>query len=250
LPIEVELPGIPLIELKDVKKTYSSDGEIGTPALAGVSFNIERGEFVAIMGPSGSGKSTLLHILGFLDEQTEGKYLFDGKTIRDYSKEELAHVRNKKMGFVFQSFNLLPRTTVFENVKLPLYYSRVKESLWNEMALKAIDMVGLSHRAEHLTSQLSGGEQQRAAIARALVNDPQVIFADEPTGNLDSKSGGQIMEFLEKLNDMGHTIVLITHETYTAEYSQRIIHLKDGEIESDKPVEAKHRHIGKEQFIK
>lgn len=238
-----------LIELKNIYKSYSS-GEIKTPALCGISFDIKEGEFVAIMGPSGSGKSTLLHILGFLDEQTEGKYLFDGKEISGYSGDELAHVRNKKMGFIFQSFNLLPRTTVLENVKLPLYYSNIKESSWDHLAIKAIDMVGLSHRAHHLTSQLSGGEQQRAAIARALVHSPQVIFADEPTGNLDSKSGGQIMEFLEQLNDMGHTIVLITHETYTAEYSKRIIRLKDGEIESDKQVERDHRRSGKDHFIK
>ncbi|OGM90167.1 macrolide ABC transporter ATP-binding protein [Candidatus Wolfebacteria bacterium RBG_13_41_7] len=240
---------MPLIEAKNVIKSYSGDS-VETPALRGVSFDIKEGEFVTIMGPSGSGKSTLLHILGFLDEQTEGEYFFDGKAITDYSSEELAHVRNKKMGFIFQSFNLLPRTTVFENVKLPLYYSRVKESSWENLASKAIEMVGLSHRAHHLTSQLSGGEQQRAAIARALVNSPQVIFADEPTGNLDSKSGGQIMEFLEKLNSMGHTIVLITHETYTAEYSQRIIRLKDGEIESDKIVDHDHRRTGKDHFMK
>ena len=237
---------MPLLELKNIKKSYSDD-VIETPALRGVSFSVEPGEFMAIMGPSGSGKSTLLHILGFLDRQTSGEYFFDNKTIDDYSKEELAHVRNKKMGFIFQTFNLLPRTTVLENVKLPLFYSDVKEHRWNSLALKAIEMVGLEHRAHHLSSQLSGGEQQRVAIARALVNDPQVIFADEPTGNLDSKSGGQIMEFLEKLNSMGHTIILITHETYTAEFSQRIIHLKDGEMESDKAVE--HRRTGG-QFIK
>lgn len=235
-----------LIELNNIKKSYSDD-VIETPALRGVSFSVEQGEFVAIMGPSGSGKSTLLHILGFLDRQTSGEYFFDGKTIDDYSKEEIAHVRNKKMGFIFQTFNLLPRTSVLENVKLPLFYSDIKEQHWNSLALKAIEMVGLEHRAHHLSSQLSGGEQQRVAIARALINDPQVIFADEPTGNLDSKSGGQIMEFLEKLNLMGHTIILITHETYTAEFSQRIIHLKDGEMESDKKVE--HRRTSGE-FIK
>jgi len=238
---------MPLLELKNIKKSYSDD-TIETPALRGVSFSVEPGEFMAIMGPSGSGKSTLLHILGFLDKQTSGEYFFDGKTIDDYSKEEVAHVRNKKMGFIFQTFNLLPRTTVLENVKLPLFYSDVKEHHWNPLALKAIEMVGLEHRAHHLSSQLSGGEQQRVAIARALVNDPQVIFADEPTGNLDSKSGGQIMEFLEKLNFIGHTIILITHETYTAEFSQRIIHIKDGEIESDKAVE--HRRAGKDHFVK
>jgi len=235
-----------LLELKNIKKSYSDD-EVQTPALCGVSFSVEPGEFVAIMGPSGSGKSTLLHILGFLDRQTSGEYFFDHKTIDDYSKEEIAHVRNKKMGFIFQTFNLLARTSVLENVKLPLLYSDIREHHWNSLAMEAIKMVGLEHRARHLPSQLSGGEQQRVAIARALINNPQVIFADEPTGNLDSKSGGQIMEFLEKLNSLGHTIILITHETYTAEFSQRIIHLKDGEVESDKKVE--HRRTSG-QFIK
>lgn len=238
-----------LIELKNISKSYS-DGDVETPALHKISFSIEPGEFVAIMGPSGSGKSTLLHILGFLDKQTDGEYFFDGKKMDDYSNEELAHVRNKEMGFVFQSFNLLPRTTVLENVKLPLFYSKIKESSWDRIAMDAIEMVGLSHRAKHLSSQLSGGEKQRTAIARALVNSPQIIFADEPTGNLDSKSGGQIMEFLEKLNSAGHTIVLITHETYTAEYGQRIIHLKDGKIESDKSIDKNNRRTNKDHFMK
>jgi len=237
-----------LIEVKDLEKVYQ-DGEVKTPALQGVSFGIEKGEFVAIMGPSGSGKSTLLHILGFLDHSTKGEYRFEGKTINDYSKNELAQIRNKKMGFVFQMFNLLSRTTVLENVKLPLIYSDIKESLWNEISLKAIEQVGLSHRVNYETSQLSGGEKQRVAIARALVNEPSIIFADEPTGNLDSKSGGQIMEIIEALNDKGQTIILITHETYTAEYSQRIIKLRDGAIESDERVlERKHTH--KDHFVK
>jgi putative ABC transport system ATP-binding protein len=237
-----------LIEVKNLTKIYGDEGVVETPALKGVSFNINQGDFVAIMGPSGSGKSTLLHILGFLDEHTAGEYRFDGKTINDYSKEEIAHTRNKKMGFVFQAFNLLSKTSVFENVKLPLFYSDVKESLWNEKTKEAIELVGLSHRANHLSSQLSGGEKQRVAIARAFVNSPAIIFADEPTGNLDSKSGGQIMEFLEKLNSIGHTIVLITHETYTAEYAQRVIKFKDGLIESDEKVRNRHNH--KEEFIK
>ncbi|MFQ5676658.1 MAG: ABC transporter ATP-binding protein [bacterium] len=225
-----------LIEAKGLEKIYRSE-TVETRALRGVSFSIQSGEFVAVMGPSGSGKSTLLHILGFLDRQTGGTFLFDGKTIDDYSKEEIAHVRNKKMGFVFQAFNLLPRTTVFENIKLPLLYSRVKESLWNGMAEKAIAAVGLTQRMHHETSQLSGGEQQRAAIARALVNKPQVIFADEPTGNLDSKSGQVVIDILQRLNDeQGHTILLITHETYTAETAKRIIRLRDGRIESDTRV--------------
>jgi len=232
-----------LIEVKNLEKTYS-DGETETRALCGVSFNIELGEFVAVMGPSGSGKSTLLHILGFLDKQTNGTYFLDGKGINQYSDNEVARVRNKKMGFIFQSFNLLPKTSVLENVKLPLIYSGIKESLWNEMAQKAIDQVGLSHRANYLTSQLSGGERQRVAIARALINNPQVIFADEPTGNLDSKSGSAVMEIIEALNNQGHTIILITHETYTAQYAQRIITLKDGEIESDRKVEQRRKDAG------
>lgn len=230
-----------LIEVKDLEKIYRNE-DVETPALSGVSFNIESGEFVAIMGPSGSGKSTLLHILGFLDRSSKGEYRFDGKIIDDYSKEELAHIRNKKMGFVFQTFNLLSRTTVLDNVKLPLLYSEINESKWNHLAKKAIEAVGLSHRIHHQPSQLSGGEQQRAAIARALVNNPQVIFADEPTGNLDSKSGQVIMEILQKLNEEeGHTIILITHETYTAENAQRIIRLHDGKIEKDILVDHRRR---------
>ena len=236
-----------LIEVKNLEKVYSTEG-VETPALQGVSFEIERGEFVAIMGPSGSGKSTLLHILGFLDKHTNGIYKFDGKTLDDYPESELAHVRNRKMGFVFQSFNLLPRSTVLENVKLPLLYSDIEESLWDEMAKKAIEDVGLSHRAHHNSSQLSGGEKQRAAIARALVNNPQVIFADEPTGNLDSKSGKMVMEIIQRLNEeKGHTVILITHETYTAEHAQRIIRLRDGTIESDEKVF--HRHAS-DDFLK
>ncbi len=239
---------MPLIQLNNLGKIYSSEG-VETPALQNISFDIKTGEFVAIMGPSGSGKSTLLHILGFLDQQTDGEYRFDGKTAADYSKEEIAHVRNEKMGFVFQMFNLLPRTTVLENVKLPLLYSDIKESRWNEMALKAIEAVGLSHRVNFDSSRLSGGEKQRVAIARALINNPQIIFADEPTGNLDSKSGGQIMEIIEDLNDKGHTIILITHETYTAEYAERIISLKDGQIENDEKV-TERRHTHKDHFVK
>lgn len=239
---------MPLIDVKNIGKTYYNEG-VETPVLRGVSFEIKEGEFVAIMGPSGSGKSTLLHILGFLDRHTAGVYRFDGKTIDDYSKEEIAHVRNKKMGFVFQAFNLLPRTTVLENVKLPLLYSGVKKSVRDELALKAIESVGLSHRVNHESSQLSGGEKQRVAIARALVNKPNVIFADEPTGNLDSKSGKAVMELIQGLNEKdGHTIILITHETYTAEHAQRIIKVLDGKIESDAKVD--HRHNARDHFKK
>ncbi|MBI2625457.1 ABC transporter ATP-binding protein [Candidatus Parcubacteria bacterium] len=225
-----------LISVRDVSKVYVNDG-VTTPALSGVSFDIEQGEFVAIMGPSGSGKSTLLHILGLLDRPTAGEYRFDGKTVADYTEDELAHVRNAKMGFVFQAFNLLPKTTVLENVKLPLLYSAMPAGEWDLRARRAIHTVGLAHRAEHESAQLSGGERQRAAIARALVNDPEVIFADEPTGNLDSKSGEAVMQTLRQLNvERGHTIVLITHETYTAAHARRVIRVRDGKVESDSPV--------------
>jgi putative ABC transport system ATP-binding protein len=221
-----------LLELKNIGKTYPD----GTKAVRGVSFSIEKGEFVSIMGPSGSGKSTILHVAGFLDRQTSGTYHFDGKKLSDFSDDGLAHVRNTQMGFVFQMFNLLPRTSVLENVKLPLLYSEVPEDEWNTKAKKALDLVGLSHRLDHEPNQLSGGERQRVAIARALVNDPQLIFADEPTGNLDSVSGSMIMEELQKLNDAGKTVILITHETSTAEHANRVIHIRDGAVESDKVV--------------
>ena len=226
-----------IIDARDIEKTYPD----GTRALRGISFSIEEGMFVAIMGPSGSGKSTLLHILGFLDKETDGSYLFDGKSMKDYSEDEIAHVRNKKMGFVFQMFNLLPRTSVLDNVKLPLIYSDVKESEWDRKAFEAIESVGMSHRMHHDSSRLSGGEKQRTAMARALVNNPQIIFADEPTGNLDSKSGEMVMETLQKLNDKGHTIILITHETYTAEHAERIIHIRDGMVDSDTIVNNRNR---------
>lgn len=223
--------------VENVEKSYRD----GTQALLGVSFAIEKGEFVAIMGPSGSGKSTLLHVLGFLDRQTKGEYRFDGKTIDDYMPEELAHVRNKRMGFVFQSFNLLPRTTVQENIELPLLYSDVKKSERKELVRHAVLAVDLAERASHLSSQLSGGEKQRVAIARALVSNPDIIFADEPTGNLDSKSGQRVMEIIQRLNEEGHTVILITHETYTAEHAQRIIRMLDGRIESDTKVGNRHQ---------
>lgn len=239
---------MPLIEVRNLEKIYE-EGGVKTPALRGVSFDIKQGEFVAIMGPSGSGKSTLLHILGFLDKHTAGKYLFDEKNADSYSGDEIAKLRNKKIGFVFQMFNLLSRATVLENAKLPLLYSDMDENQLEEIAIAAIEQVGLSHRINHDVSQLSGGEKQRVAIARALVNNPSVIFADEPTGNLDSKSGGQIMELIGALNNKGHTIILVTHETYTAEYAERVIYLKDGEIESDKKI-IERRRAGKDGFFK
>ena len=237
-----------IIEIKDLKKIYGEE-ETETSALAGISLKIAKGDFVAVMGPSGSGKSTLLHILGFLDRPTSGLYFFEGKNMLDYSDEELARLRNKKMGFIFQAFNLLPRTSVLENVKLPLVYSDVASSEWNVLVKSAVEKVGLEHRINHEPSQLSGGEKQRVAIARALVLNPLVIFADEPTGNLDSKSGGQVMEAIDKLNEAGHTIVLITHEPYTAAFAQRIIELKDGLIEKDRSVSERHRAFD-HQFVK
>lgn len=223
-----------LIEVKNLEKIYEA-GEVKTPALGGVSFEIKDGEFVAIMGPSGSGKSTLLHVLGFLDRPSSGVYRFGGKAMDDYSDEELAKVRNRKMGFVFQAFNLLPRATVFENVKLPLLYSEVPEQEWKERTEKAIKAVGLSPRRDHEAFRLSGGEKQRAAIARALVLTPEVIFADEPTGNLDTKSGEAVIKILKNLNQEGrHTIILVTHEEEIARQASRLITLRDGRIESDK----------------
>ncbi len=226
-----------VIEIKNLWKVFDNEGT-KTEALRGVSLDINKGEFLAIMGASGSGKSTLLQILGLLDDHTKGTYHFLGKDISMYNQEEIAKLRNDKVGFVFQAFNLLPHETVLENVKLPLFYSNVPESEWDRRAEEAVISVGLEHRMYHQAVQLSGGEKQRVAIARALVNNPEVIFADEPTGNLDSKSGQSIIEIIQKLNiEMGHTIILVTHETYTAEYAERIIRLHDGEIESCEVVE-------------
>ncbi len=227
-----------LIEIKNLKKTYGKEEISETQALRGVTFSVEAGEFVAIMGASGSGKSTLLHILGFLEKQSEGSYFYHGKDIDDYTEEDKARFRNQEFGFVFQAFHLLPRTTVLENVKLPLIYSTLPSREWNEEAKRVIDAVGLSHRLYHESSQLSGGEKQRVAIARALVNNPKVIFADEPTGNLDSNSGKVIMEMIQKLSsDSNCSVILVTHETYTANYAERIITIHDGRIISDAAVE-------------
>ena len=222
---------MPLIAVKNITKTYPD----GTKALRDISLNIESGEFLGIMGQSGSGKSTLLHILGSLDIQTTGTYRFDGKEINSYSEAEIAQIRNKRMGFIFQMFNLLPRATVLENVMLPLVYAGVDEPLRTQKALEAIKSVGLIHRKDHDSLLLSGGEKQRVAIARAIANDPDVIFADEPTGNLDSASGKVVMDILKKINEekKNRTVILITHEKRTAQYTDRIVQIVDGIIDSD-----------------
>lgn len=236
-----------LIEVSDLSKTYF--GEVDTQVLKHLNFTIDKGEFVSVMGPSGSGKSTLLHILGFLSDHTSGTYRFNDRKYTDYAEDEIARVRNKEMGFVFQAFNLLPRQTVYENVALPLLYSKQPKDKWRQRVEEVVDIVGLSHRLDYESYKLSGGEKQRTAIARALVNEPNVIFADEPTGNLDSKSGQIVMETLQRLHsELGHTIVLITHETYTAEHADRIILLRDGQIESDKKVAS--RHLAHQHFTK
>ncbi len=224
-----------MIDVLNMEKEYM-EGETPTMALRGVSFSIAKGEFVSIMGPSGSGKSTLLHILSFLDRPTGGSYHFQGKSMGDMTDIELAHVRNKEMGFVFQAFNLLSRLTVYDNVEIPLLYSDVPPAQRRAMIEEAVRSVGLEEKLHTEAGRLSGGQKQRVAIARALVTQPDVIFADEPTGNLDSKSGIQVMAILEDLNKKGRTVVLVTHETHTAEFADRIIYVKDGLVESDKPV--------------
>lgn len=238
-----------LIRIEDLKKDYVNDG-VATPVLHGVSFTVPKGQFLAIMGPSGSGKSTLMQILGFLDAPTGGRYLFEGKDVSTLTDDDYAHLRGEKIGFIFQAFHLLPKTSVLENVKLPLLYSDIPIGQRDEMAKKALEVVGLGHRLQNLSNQLSGGERQRVAIARALVRNPSVIFADEPTGNLDSKSGKAVMEMLLDLNiNHGHTIILVTHETYTSEYAERILTLKDGLLLSDKPVLSR-RRLGDEAILK
>lgn len=239
----------PIISCKNLEKTFVT-GETKTLALRGVSCDIHAGEFVAIMGPSGSGKSTFMHLLSFLDRPTAGSYLFNGKDASQFDKDTLAEIRNQQIGFVFQAFNLLSRVSVYENVEIPLLYnfydnqneklsikkffSKTKHKDKIEKALGDVDML---HRINYLARQLSGGEKQRVAIARALVNDPEIIFADEPTGNLDSKSGLLVMETLQKLNDEGKTIILVTHEQRTAEHATRIINMVDGLIQKDEQVE-------------
>jgi len=221
-----------LIELANVHKRYENDGVV-TPALNGVTLNIEEGEFVALMGPSGSGKSTLMHIMGFLDHITEGTYLFRGRDVSRLGKDDLARMRRGDVGFVFQAFHLLPKSTVRDNVTLPMLYAGVRNGERRERADRALAAVGLTHRAEHLSNQLSGGERQRVAIARAIVNDPKVLFADEPTGNLDTKSGTAVLNLLQELHEQGRTIIMVTHELEAAEHAERIIRIRDGQVITD-----------------
>ena len=220
------------ILLENVRKSY---GLSSTPvhALRGVNFNVSRGEYVAIMGPSGSGKSTLLNILGCLDTPTSGRYELDGQWVNALNHDVLAEFRNRKIGFVFQTFNLLNRATALQNVELPLMYAAISRRRRRDRATTVLEMVGLGDRLRHRPNELSGGEQQRVAIARALANNPSIILADEPTGNLDSKTGEEIMEILSDLNAKGHTLLLVTHEDDVAKYTRRILRLRDGRVESD-----------------
>lgn len=220
------------IALSNVKKIYHM-GDTEVAALAGINLNISAGEFTAIMGPSGSGKSTLMNILGCLDRPTEGSYLLDGQEVAFMTDDQLAVTRNKKIGFVFQNFNLLPRISAMQNVALPLVYSGVPKKEREQKAIEALEAVGLEKRLDHRPNELSGGQRQRVAIARALVNDPTIIMADEPTGNLDSKSGVEVMAIFDKLNALGRTIILVTHEPDIAEYAKRVIHVRDGLIVRD-----------------
>ena len=219
-----------LIELRDIKKIYQL-GEVAVPALDGVNVSIDRGEFVAIMGSSGSGKSTMLNMLGCLDQPTSGQYFIDGEDVSKLGRDALARIRNRKIGFVFQSFNLLPRTSALENVQLPLMYALpTSRAVKNERAMKLLKRVGLGDRVHHFPSQLSGGQQQRVAIARALINEPPLILADEPTGNLDSKSSDEIMGIFRALNADGITVIMVTHEPDVAACAKRQIHMKDGKV--------------------
>jgi len=224
--------GEELIRIENLIKTYKN-GSIEVPALRGINLTINRGEFVAIMGTSGSGKSTLMNILGCLDRPTDGEYYLENISISDKTDEELSYIRNKKIGFVFQSFNLIPRTSALKNVELPMIYAKIKLATREERAKLLLEQVGLSDRLDHVPNELSGGQRQRVAIARALANDPPIIFADEPTGNLDSKSSVEIMQIFTRLNDEGKTVIVVTHEPDIAAYTKRIITFKDGNIMSD-----------------
>jgi putative ABC transport system ATP-binding protein len=228
-----------VIELEDVERVYRLGEDLAVHALAGVSLRIARGEFVAIMGSSGSGKSTLMHILGCLDAPTAGRHLLDGIDVRDIPEDDLADLRNRKIGFVFQAFNLVPRTSALANVELPLAYAGLSRRERRERAVAALRAVGMDDRLKHLPSELSGGQQQRAAVARAIVTDPAIVLADEPTGNLDSHSTEEVLAIFERLNAQGRTVVLITHEPDVAACAQRVIRLGDGRILSDETAGAR-----------
>jgi len=232
-------PSTPLVEVQGIRKNYQL-GETEVHALRGVSVSIHAGDFVAIMGASGSGKSTFMNILGCLDKPTSGKYLLEGSDVSALSKKELARIRNQKIGFVFQGFNLLGRTTALENTELPLLYSKTNKNDRERRAREALVQVGLGGRADHFPSQLSGGQQQRVAIARALVNRPRMLLADEPTGNLDSRTSVEVMEIFQKLNADGLTIILVTHEPDIAQFAKREIVFRDGQIKRDDVVEVPH----------
>ena len=226
----------PVIEVQDVERVYRLGEDVEVRALAGVSLRIARGEFVAIMGSSGSGKSTLMHILGCLDAPTAGRYLLDGVDVRDIAEDDLADLRNRKIGFVFQSFNLVARTTALANVELPLAYAGLGRRERRARAIAALAAVGMEDRLHHLPSELSGGQQQRAAVARAIVTDPAIVLADEPTGNLDSHSTEEILGVFARLNGEGRTVVLITHESDVAARARRVVRLADGRVLSDEPA--------------
>ena len=227
---------INVVEVKNIVKNYEN-GSISFKALKGIDLKIAKGEFTSIMGASGSGKSTFMNILGCLDKMTEGEYILNSKDISKLKDDELAFIRNKEIGFVFQSFNLLPRMSILENVELPMVYGGVAPKLRRERAIKALNKVGLGDRLHHKSNEISGGQRQRVAIARAIVNEPTIIMADEPTGNLDTKSTFDIMKIFQDLNDEGATIIMVTHEPDVAKYTKRIVRFKDGEIIEDKDVE-------------
>lgn len=229
-----------IIETHNIKKVYKMGDNI-VNALQSVSINIDRGEYVAFMGPSGSGKSTLMNIVGCLDSPTEGTYMLNNQMVSEMTENELAQIRNKEIGFVFQTFNLLPRASALENVALPLIYAGYGKSERNEIAMAALESVSLADRWHHKPNELSGGQRQRVAIARALVNDPSIILADEPTGNLDSKTSSDIMGLFQELHDKGNTIIMVTHEDDIAHYAHRIVRLRDGLVESDNKNENVHR---------
>ena len=224
-----------LIDVRDLTKVYEM-GDVQVHALRGVTFTVESGEFIAIVGPSGSGKSTMMDILGCLAKPTEGEYYLEEEEVGQLSDNRLAEIRNRKVGFVFQSFNLLQRTTALHNVELPLIYSGLSRKERRRRAFEALDSVGLADRVHHKSNEMSGGQIQRVAIARALVNNPSMIFADEPTGNLDTRSGGEIMAIFDELNEAGNTIIMVTHEPEIAAHARRILHIRDGLIERDEQI--------------